>query len=434
MSRQYYQEYSTRPGRGHHCHLLARGSTNPKLKKQADQLGILPFALSLSPATASGAGNVCPLASAGCSAVCLNYAGRGQMSSIQQSRIQKTRFWFSDREGFLTLLTRDLQKVQRLATRHGNLAAVRLNVFSDIPWERFLDLTRFPDIQFYDYTKVPVRLGHTPANYYLTFSRSEDNGPAALQALARGFNVAVPFRHPPARFLGHPVIDGDTHDYRFLDPRPVVVGLKPKGLAKHDTTGFVREKCAIYARVSTSDQSTESQLLDLRLYAQQRGWEIFREYCDHGISGTRDNRPALNDLMADARKRRFDLVLVWRFDRFARSTKHLILALEEFRHLGIDFVSYQENIDTSSPLGAASFTIISAVAQLERDIIAERVKAGLRRARENGKRLGRPRTCIDPETVHKMRQQGLSQRDIAQRLGTSHTTVRRVLKGGTKTL
>ena len=156
MSTQYYQEYSTRPSRGHHFHLLARGSSNPKLKKQAEQLGILPFALSLAPYTASGAGNVCPLASPGCSAVCLNYAGRGQMSSIQRARIQKTRFWFSDRPGFLALLTRDLEKVQRLAHRHGKLAAVRLNVFSDIPWERFRDL------QLYDYSKVHRRLRGVP--------------------------------------------------------------------------------------------------------------------------------------------------------------------------------------------------------------------------------------------------------------------------------
>ncbi len=146
-------------------------------------------------------------------------------------------------------------------------------------------------------------------------------------------------------------------------------------------------RVALYARVSTTDQSTESQLLDLRRYVRERGWHSFREYTDNGVSGTKGNRPALNQLMNDAKKRRFDAVLVWRFDRFARSTKHLILALEEFRNLGIDFVSYQENIDTSSPLGSAIFTIISAVAQLERDIIAERVKAGLRRVyvfSENG--------------------------------------------------
>ena len=123
----------------------------------------------------------------------------------------------------------------------------------------------------------------------------------------------------------------------------------------------------------------------------ERGWDIFKEYVDEGISGTKDNRPALNDLMNAAKKRRFDVVLVWRFDRFARSTKHLVNALYEFRNLGIDFISYQENIDTSSPLGEAIFTIISAMAKLERDIIAERVRGGLRRAQANGKRLGRPK-------------------------------------------
>ena len=106
-------------------------------------------------------------------------------------------------------------------------------------------------------------------------------------------------------------------------------------------------RVALYARVFTLDQSTDSQLLDLRRYVADRGWRIYCKYCDNGISGTKDSRPALNELMNDARKRRFDVVLVWRFDRFARSTKHLVLALEEFRHLGIDFVSYQENIDTS---------------------------------------------------------------------------------------
>jgi len=182
-------------------------------------------------------------------------------------------------------------------------------------------------------------------------------------------------------------------------------------------------RIAIYARVSTTDQSTESQLLDLRRYTRERSWTSFREYVDEGISGTKDSRPALNDLMNDAKKRRFDVVLVWRFDRFARSTKHLILALEEFKNLGVDFVSYQENIDTSSPLGSAIFTIISAVAQLERDIIAERVKAGLRRAKENGKKLGRPRTNVDQGEIHRLRSQGLSLRAIAKITGVSRTTI-----------
>jgi len=188
-------------------------------------------------------------------------------------------------------------------------------------------------------------------------------------------------------------------------------------------------RVAIYCRVSTLDQSTDSQLLDLRRYVKERGWQIFREYCDNGISGTKDSRPALNHLMDEARKRRFDAVLVWRFDRFARSTKHLILALEEFRNLGIDFISYQQNIDTSSPLGSAIFTIISAVAQLERDIIAERVKADLRRAKEIGKHIGRPVARIDRDEALSLRKQGLSLRGIGQQLGVSHVTVRRVLNG-----
>jgi len=186
-------------------------------------------------------------------------------------------------------------------------------------------------------------------------------------------------------------------------------------------------RVAIYARVSTSEQSTGSQLLDLRRYVRERGWHLYREYCDNGISGSKDSRPALNKLMNDAKKRRFDAVLVWRFDRFARSTKHLILALEEFRNLGIDFVSYQENIDTSSPLGSAIFTIISAVAQLERDIIAERVKAGLRRARENGKKLGRPSKTVDRYEIRRLRSEGRSLRQIAAELNVSKNTVARHL-------
>ncbi len=197
-------------------------------------------------------------------------------------------------------------------------------------------------------------------------------------------------------------------------------------MAANDSTPH-SVRVAIYCRVSTSDQSTESQLLDLRRYVRERGRTLFNEYTDHGVSGTKDSRPALNELMNAARKRRFDTVLVWRFDRFARSTKHLILALEEFRGLGIDFVSYQENIDTSSPLGSAIFTIISAVAQLERDIIAERVKAGLRRAKENGKKLGRPPKKVDRYEIRRLRSEGRSLRQIAAELNVSKNTVARHL-------
>jgi DNA invertase Pin-like site-specific DNA recombinase len=128
-------------------------------------------------------------------------------------------------------------------------------------------------------------------------------------------------------------------------------------------------RVALYARVSTKDQNCDLQIRDLRSYCASRGFTIVREYVDIGQSGAKDSRPELNLLMADARKRKWDVVMVWRFDRFARSTKHLLLGLEEFRSLGVQFISYQENIDTSSPLGQMLFTIVSAVAQMERDLI-----------------------------------------------------------------
>ena len=175
-------------------------------------------------------------------------------------------------------------------------------------------------------------------------------------------------------------------------------------------------QAAIYVRVSTKDQDPEMQLLDLRRYAQQRGFEIYKEYVDWGVSGSKTNRPALDELMSAARKRLFDVVLVWRFDRFARSTKHLVDALHEFRSLNIDFISYQEAIDTSSPIGEAIFVIISAMAKLERDIIVERVKAGMRKAKEQGKRIGRPQAIVDVDSIISLRKQGLSLQAIADRV------------------
>jgi DNA invertase Pin-like site-specific DNA recombinase len=181
---------------------------------------------------------------------------------------------------------------------------------------------------------------------------------------------------------------------------------------------------AIYTRVSTKDQSCEMQLRDLRAYCTARGFAVTSEYVDHGESGAKDSRPELNRLMGDARKRQFDAIVVWRFDRFARSTKHLLLALEEFRSLGIQFISYQENIDTASPLGQALFTIISAVAQLERDLIRERVTAGIRNARAHGKQLGRPQRILDGEQMLRMRAEGASLRQIAAALGIGYGTIR----------
>ena len=183
-------------------------------------------------------------------------------------------------------------------------------------------------------------------------------------------------------------------------------------------------RIAIYARVSTKDQSCELQIRDLRAYCAARGFDLVREYVDTGQSGAKDSRPELNKLMDDARKRQFDVIVVWRFDRFARSTKHLLTALEEFRSLGIQFISYQENVDTSTPLGQALFTIVSAVAQLERELIRERVSAGIRNARANGKKLGRPKSSVEPAQVLQLRAQGNSIQQIATNLGIGYGTVR----------
>jgi DNA invertase Pin-like site-specific DNA recombinase len=183
-------------------------------------------------------------------------------------------------------------------------------------------------------------------------------------------------------------------------------------------------RIGIYTRVSSPEQSVELQLRDLRSYVAARQLVVVREYVDLGQSGTKDSRPALNELMNDARKRKLDAVLVWRFDRFARSTKHLLLALEEFRALGIEFISYQENLATNTPLGQAVFVIIAAVAQLERDLICERVTAGIRNARANGKRFGRPRRSIDLKSIQDMQASGMSLRQIAAALKVGYGTVR----------
>ena len=183
-------------------------------------------------------------------------------------------------------------------------------------------------------------------------------------------------------------------------------------------------RTVLYCRVSTKDQSCDSQLRDLRGYCTARGFEVTREYVDVGQSGAKDSRPALDELVAAARKRKFDSIMVWRFDRFARSTKHLLMALEEFRSLGIQFISYQENIDTASSLGQALFTIVAAVAQLERDLIKERVSAGIRNARACGKQLGRPRRIVNQEELGRLRNGGASIEAIAEKLGVGYGTVR----------
>lgn len=183
---------------------------------------------------------------------------------------------------------------------------------------------------------------------------------------------------------------------------------------------------ALYARVSTLDQNCEVQLQDLRRYAGQRFGPV-REYVDVGVSGTQRRRPQLDALLADAHKRRFEVVLVWKFDRFARSLKHLIDSLEEFRALGIDFISYTEGIDTTTPSGQLLFHVVGAVAQFERDLIAERVRAGMAYARAMGKRIGRPRAPVDAERAVELHQEGRSLREIARALDIPVSRVRRAL-------
>lgn len=187
-------------------------------------------------------------------------------------------------------------------------------------------------------------------------------------------------------------------------------------------------KIVLYARVSTDGQDPEVQLQALRAHAAQRGWTIIEEFIDHGYSGAKERRPALDRLIKAAWTAKFQAVLVWRFDRFARSVKHLLTALEKFRSLNINFISLQEQFDTSTPIGQAMFTIIGTMAQLERDIIRERVMAGLDRARSRGVRLGRPVAQAKPDEALTLKQQGLSVPQIAKHLRCSTSTVKRRLQ------
>jgi DNA invertase Pin-like site-specific DNA recombinase len=195
-------------------------------------------------------------------------------------------------------------------------------------------------------------------------------------------------------------------------------------------------RVAIYARVSTSNngQDPGMQTRELREYCKRRGWKVSGEFVDEGISGVKDSRPELNKLMSDAHRRRFDAVVVWRFDRFARSVSHLLRALENFKALGIEFVSLSEQVDTSTPTGKMVFTVLGAVAELERSLIAERVKAGLRNARAKGKRLGRPPVIVDAARIASLRAHGRSWREIVAETGLSKGTAQRAVWGLPKNL
>ena len=169
------------------------------------------------------------------------------------------------------------------------------------------------------------------------------------------------------------------------------------------------------------------QTRELRQFAEARGWIIAGEYVDAGVSGAKDSRPELNRLMADAHKRKFDVVVCWRFDRFARSVSHLLRALENFDALGVAFVSLSENVDTTTPTGKMIFTVLGAVAELERSLIVERVRAGLRNAVAKGRKLGRPHVAVDAARIGRLRAQGGTIREIADELGYSRGLVHKTL-------
>jgi DNA invertase Pin-like site-specific DNA recombinase len=194
-------------------------------------------------------------------------------------------------------------------------------------------------------------------------------------------------------------------------------------------------RLALYARVSTSNgqQDPEMQLRELREYAQRREFQIVKEYTDN-VSGSLESRPALNQLRIDAGQRCFDAVLVWKLDRFARSLKNLVNALAEFEALGIAFISLRDNLDLTTPSGRLMFQIIGAMAEFERSLIQERVKAGLRNARAKGKRLGRPRAVVSESKINSLRASGASWREIAKELGLGIGTVHRASQRRSATL
>lgn len=225
-------------------------TANTKIKK-GEKLGFLSFGIHLAPARLSGF-NTCPSASAGCAAACLNTSGMGSFSNVQQARIDKTLLFFKQRDVFMGKLVKEIGAAIRKATKQDMRPCFRLNLTSDLPWEKikYNGLTifeHFPQVTFYDYTKVLGRMasflaGEMPSNYHLTFSRSESNDVQVQAVLASGGNVAMVFRKSlPVSYMGRQVVNGDETDLRFLDPQGVIVGLVEKGKAKKDSSGFVLE-------------------------------------------------------------------------------------------------------------------------------------------------------------------------------------------------
>lgn len=220
--------------------LLGKGNTKTL---KGEKKGYQTYILHLAPSKLSGY-QTCPMASQGCAAACLNTAGRGRFTKIQEARIKKTRWFFEDRTTFMHQLVKDINAAIRKADRENMIPVIRLNGTSDIRWEtvpvsgysNIMEL--FPTVQFYDYTKMTNRI-NLPANYHLTFSRSETNDQDVHKMIQQGYNVAAVFETLPVTYRNLPVISGDDTDLRFLDPKGVVVGLTAKGKAKKDASGFV---------------------------------------------------------------------------------------------------------------------------------------------------------------------------------------------------
>jgi hypothetical protein len=217
-------------------------TTNYKTSK-GEKLGILTGILYLAPAKISGY-EVCPMRSAGCTAACLYTAGMGAFSNVQQARIKKTKMFFEQREEFFKLLHKDIKSLIKKAKKENMIPAIRLNGTSDINWVRFKIFEQYPEVQFYDYTKMLNHLTKDVANYHITFSKNEANDIDCKIALDRGYNVAVVFNTKkglslPSSWNGYPVYDGDDTDVRFYDPENHVIGLRAKGMAKKDNSGFV---------------------------------------------------------------------------------------------------------------------------------------------------------------------------------------------------
>lgn len=227
-------------------------TANPKIQK-GTKLGYLSFILHLAPATLSGK-ETCPKRTAGCTAACLNTAGRGGMfrkgentNMIQQARIRKTKMFFEQRDAFMLQLEKDINLGIRQAAKLGLTPVFRLNGTSDLSVEKWGIIEKFPTVQFYDYTKVLGRkVSHLP-NYHLTFSAADGNEADVEKAIAQGMNVAMVFDKIPESYKGTPVFNADETDLRFLDPKGTIAGLKAKGRAKKDTTGFVRRVIDIQA-------------------------------------------------------------------------------------------------------------------------------------------------------------------------------------------